>query len=75
MQWLHLLFRIIVFAGGLFFLMEYIVACKVDTKTGVILLLASTTIAAGVFVMFRMHNIRVCPTCHSVESLSGNFRV
>lgn len=70
-----LLFRIVAFSISLFLLLEFIVACQVSTKTGVILLFVSTAIAAIIFIMFRMNHIKICSHCSSAKSIAGNFSV
>ncbi len=65
---LPLLFRIVVFAGGLFFLLEYIVVCKISTKIGIALMLVATLLAIILFFGYRLNKLTVCSACNQMQS-------
>jgi hypothetical protein len=64
-QLFELLIRILGFASTLYFLLEYILTCKIDTTLGLIITLA---VSIGVLLIFKFYTCKYVAKCNSCES-------
>lgn len=77
MEIIQLIFRVLIFSAGFYFLLEYIVACEVSTWVGVGIMVLCVSIIVVLFIIMGMNNMVLCGECNRprfptpVERLQG----
>lgn len=64
MEIIQLIFRVIIFSAGFYFLLEYIVACEVSTWVGVGIMALCVAIIVVLFVIMGMNHMVLCGECN-----------
>jgi hypothetical protein len=59
----QLIIRLIAFGITFFMLLEFIVVCEVDTKTGIVIAVSTLLLASIVFIIMKRYNTKRCETC------------
>lgn len=64
MEIIQLIFRVIVFSAGFYFLLEYIVSSDVPTWVGVGIMALCVGIIVVLFILLGMNNMVLCKECN-----------
>ena len=67
MEILQIIFRIILFTLGFYFLLEYIIACSLPTSTCFIILGICMVAVLAIFVFTHAKNVKICHGCSRVR--------
>ncbi len=64
-NWFELFIRIVGFGATLYFLLEYILTCKVDTNIGLLTTLFATIVVLLIFKFYTCKYVSRCGYCQN----------
>jgi hypothetical protein len=75
MEILKVIFRILVFSIGFYFLLEYVVTCSLSTSTCIITIIVSIIIVVLLFIFFGLKNTKLCSCCGTTKFIGISSKV
>jgi hypothetical protein len=66
--WFEFFIRLIGFAITFYYLLEYVLTCKLSTNTGLVLTIISLLVVFMIFRSYTCKNVSKCETCQSTIS-------
>lgn len=73
MNYIEFFIRLIAFAVTLFLLLEFIVACEMDTWKAAVIFMCVSLLVIALFFLTKQHIMAKCPCCLTKKRNSANL--